>query len=249
MNESYFTIFLIALAASFLPLQFGAEISLLANDDGVKRASGLVGGITLFRILVGVVIALLFAGEIAVLTQGLQIIGDFIGTMLSNFGQDVTSGQHVLLDTLLIVAGILLLIQAYHSLRGGPEANQTSKDDKKKVHEGGAVGLILFGLVWAAASVNQWIFVTSGVAQILALPIQRLSKQIVFVLFLILASLMIILPILIVLIRPKKANADLDKINGWINGALRYVIIVGLFVIGLFLVWKGVDGLVHFFNG
>jgi hypothetical protein len=66
MDDSFFTIFLIALAASFLPLQFGAEISLLANEDGVKRASSLVGGITLFRILVGVVIALLFAGEIAV---------------------------------------------------------------------------------------------------------------------------------------------------------------------------------------
>lgn len=246
--DSFITIVLLALVASFLPLQFGAEISLLGKDDGPKKASSLFAGITLQRILVAVTIVVVFAGATAALSEGMQNIGNFLSKTLTSFGKDVTSGQHVLLDALLIVAGIALLIHGYRTLRGGPEANQTSEKDKKKVHASGTVELILFGLVWMVTSPNQWIFMASGTSQIMALETSGVVRLLVFIMFLLLSSLMIILPIVTYLIWPNRADAVLGKINSWINGALRYVVVAGLFFIGLYLIWKGADGLVNYFN-
>ena len=65
----------------------------------------------------------------------------------------------------------------------------------------------------------------TGTSQIMALETSGLVRLLVFIMFLLLASLMIILPIVIYLIQPNRAAAVLDKINSWVNGALRYVVI------------------------
>ena len=243
--DSLLPIILLALTASFLPLQFGAEISLLGKDGGPKKATSLVTGITLQRILVVVLVVVVFAGATAALTEGIQSITDFLSKTLTNFGRNVTSGQHMLLDGLLILAGIVLLIHGYRMLRGGPEANQTSDKDKKKVHASGTVELVLFGLVWMVTSPNQWILMTTGTSQIMALETSGLVRFLVFIMFLLLSSLMIILPIVVYLIRPDKAGDYMAKVNKWINGALRYVVIAGFVLIGLYLILKGAGGLVN----
>ncbi|MEA3337376.1 MAG: GAP family protein [Chloroflexota bacterium] len=248
MNESWLTIFLLALVASFLPLQFGAEVSLLGKENGTKKASSLVGGITLYKVLVAVIVVFLIGGAMAALTQDIQGIGGFIKSTLATLGQDVTSGQHALLDLLLIAAGVALIIHAYRTLRGRSEANQTSEEDTKKVHRGGAVELIMVGLVWMLASPAQWLYTSAGTSQILALPVSSLARAVVFVLFLLLCNLMVILPVAIYLIWPERAGAELLKIDAWINGAFRYVVIAGFFFIGSFFIWKGAGGLLIFLN-
>ena len=142
MNDSWLTLILLGIAASFMPLVFGLEIVLLGSDDGVKRTSSLAVGITVFRVLAAVGVALLFAGGAVAVGQGISNIGAFLGSTLSQFGQDVASGQHVLLDILLVAAGILLMISAYRHIRGGHGADQSSEHEDSKAFSVGVVGMV-----------------------------------------------------------------------------------------------------------
>lgn len=246
--EGIAAVAVLALAASFLPLQFGAETSLLAKNDGVKKATGLALGVVLFRVVVAILFVVVFEGATAVFTEGIQNVFDFIGSTLKQLGMAATSGQHVVFDILLILAGIALIVHVYRSLRDYSKVNETSKEDEKKAHELGAIEMILFGIVWTATGPNQWLFTVTGIGQILAIPVSTTGRLIAFILFLLLSSLMIALPILLIILRPKSADADLQKISKWVNGTLRYVVLAGLAVIGLFLIIRGAGGLVQFFN-
>jgi hypothetical protein len=250
MDNHWLVLILIGLAASFMPLQFGTEIFLLNGDDGLKKTSSLVGGITLFRMLVAVVTALLFAGaSAAALRQSISGVPDFVQSMLSQFHQDVSSGQYVFLDLLLVIAGVVLLIHSYRHFRGRSEATQSTNKVISKVQGINAGELLIFGLTWTAVSVNQWIFTITGVSHILEMPVHPVGRLLAFFLYLLVASLMIFLPISLFFIRPKQARTDLEKVNKWLNGTLGYVVLAGLFVIGLYLIWRGAVGLGHFLAG
>ena len=89
----------------------------------------------------------------------------------------------------------------------------------------------------------------TGVSHILEMPVHPVGRLLAFFLYLLVASLMIVLPISLFFIRPKQARTDLEKVNKWLNGALGYVVLVGLFVIGLYLIWRGAVGLEHSLAG
>lgn len=246
--EDLVAIILLALVAGFLPLQFGAEISLLGTERGVRKASGLAIGVALFRILVGVLIVVISAGTTAALSGARESIRSFIGSTLSHMGQAVTSGQHAFIDALLIIAGVFLLLRAYRRLRGD-SADQISEEDEKHVRKAGVAAMVLLGIAWAAAGPNQWLFTVAGMGQIVGLEAKLPGRVSAFALFLLLSSLMLMTPILFVMIRPETAGARLEKINKKITGVLRYAITIGFFLIGAFLIWKGGTGLVRYFNG
>jgi len=117
MDIPWVSIILLGVAASFLPLQFGLEIALLGSDHGLNKGSGLVSGITLFRITVLVGIGLIFTGLLATMSTFLSGISTAIGSTLHQLHLYVTSGQHVLFDVLLIASGVILLVQAVHHWR------------------------------------------------------------------------------------------------------------------------------------
>ncbi len=134
MDNSWVTLILLGLAASFMPMVFGLEIYALGDENGAKKVSGLLGGITSFRLLVTLGVILLFAGVMAGLSQGLSDIGQFFGSLFSQLGQSITSGHHLLIDLLLVAGGVWLIVQAVRHARHGsatkqpPQSSNTSAD-------------------------------------------------------------------------------------------------------------------------
>jgi hypothetical protein len=256
MDNDWVTLILLGLAAAFMPMVFGLEIYTLGENDGAKKVSGLLGGITFFRLLVAIGVLLLFVGVMSWLTQGLSDIGQFFGSLFSQLGQGITSGHHLIIDLLLVAGGVWLIIQAIQYVRRGSDSEhspQAAAPDGAKSADSKAVGLgvagmLGMGLAMSATNVNQWLFVSAAVNQILRMQVRFSIQLLAFLLFIGIATVMIALPLLIFLIRPQKAQADLAKINGWINGSMRYIV-AGLFVlIGLYFIWKGGLGVANFFS-
>ena len=69
MNSPWLSFILLAIAASFLPLQFGFEVSLFGKDDGIKNGFGFSLGVALFRIVLFVGLGVVFTGLLAVVSN------------------------------------------------------------------------------------------------------------------------------------------------------------------------------------
>ena len=106
--------------------------------------------------------------------------------------------------------------------------------------------MILFGLAWTAVSINQWLFTTAAAGQILSLSEHLVVRLLAVLLFLVLGSLMLLLPVIIYLVRPEKAQANLEKIDNWLNEAMPIAVLVILFAIGLYFVISGTTGVMSF---
>jgi hypothetical protein len=242
-------IILLGIVAGFLPLQFGAEISLLGGEKGVRKASGLAIGYTLFRFLLAVLIVVLSAGSMVALSGARGNIRSFLASILKHLGQTVTSGEHAVIDGLLVIAGAYLLYLGYGRLRGGAGADQMSEEDDKQRQRRGAIAMILLGFAWAAGGANQWLFTAAGMGQIMGLEANLAGRASAYALFLVLSSLMLMTPILFAVIRPDSAAGTLEKINETMTGVLGYVMTIGFFLIGAFLIWQGGIGLYRHLSG
>ncbi|MEA3335942.1 MAG: GAP family protein [Chloroflexota bacterium] len=248
MIERWLTIVLLALTVGFLPLQFGVTVFLLGQDDGTKKASGLVGGVALFRVLVAAVFVVFFAGAAAAMGDLVTDIAGTVQSAVAQIGTDISSGRHGLVNLFLIAAAILLLYYTGRRLRSvNSKSNSAAKGISNRVAGIGAGSVLVFSVVWAAGGMNQWILTIAGVSQLMAMPVQPPTKVFGFGLFLLLSSLMLLLPILFVFIRPESARTHLEAADRWVNGALRHVITLSLSLIGIYFLWIGALGLTRFF--
>ena len=168
--------------------------------------------------------------------------------MLSQLGTGITSGHHLFIDLLLVAAAILVLIQAVRLVRGATSAKQSSDSDDSKVFAVGATGMLGLGLLMSATNLNQWVFTSAAVNQILRMQGDHVGRLLAFAVFLLLASVMVGLPLILYLWRPQKAHAYLEKVDEWINGSMRYVVTGILVLIGLYLSWQGGRGVMNYFS-
>ncbi len=250
MNTPWVSLILLGVAASFLPLQFGLEIALLGKSDGLKKSSGLISGITLFRILILVAIGLIFTGLLEKISTFLADISTAASATLHQLHLAVTSGQHVIFDGLLIAAGVMLWIRAYHHWR-----NRTPKEGPKDSNSSFSArfgdspgGLLALGFVWAVVSLNQWLFTTAALGEILSLS-DHATRFLATLLFLTMASLTLLLPIILYLIGPGKAQGVLEKADNWLREAMPIIVAVILFAIGLYFIIDGIMGVMNFSAG
>ena len=198
--EDALTLVLLGIAACFMPLVFGLEITMLGSNNGAQKSSGLVGGVTLFRVLLAIGITLLFAVGVADVGQELSDSTSSLKSAISQFRQDVTSGERIILDMLLFASGILLIVNAFRHIRGTSKGDESTDADSaetrdSKAIETGVVGMLGIGLFMAVTNVNQWVFMTAGVSQILAMHESATKRLLAFIVFLLVSSLMIALPL------------------------------------------------------
>ncbi len=247
MNVPWVSLILLGVAASFLPLQFGLEIALLGKSNGLRKSSSLVGGITLFRIFLLVAIGLIFTGLLEKISTFLADISAAASTTLHQLHLAVTSGQHVIFDGLLIAAGVMLCLRAYGHWRNRTQTKDAKESDSSFSERFGDSpgGLLTLGFAWVAVSLNQWLFTTAALGHILSLS-EHATRFLATCLFLLMASLMLLLPIVLYLIGPGKAEVVLEKVNSWLNEAMPIVVIVVLFAIGLYFIIDGIVGLMNY---
>lgn len=247
MNEPWLIFILLGLAAAFLPWQIAYEIYLFGEENGLKKATVFAGGITAFRVLLLLVIGPFFVGIAAYLTRTIIVIARFAQSILVLLGHELTSGQREFLDLLLILSGILLLVQAFLYYRGSKAEKSEEEILEEEQKDRSMRSLFLLGLGWTAITLNQWLFTLTGINIILTITRDPLDRVLLSLLFLLLASIFILLPFVIYLIKPQTAHATLERINNFISGSMAYLIIALMIAAGLYLIWIGARGLWNYF--
>lgn len=213
------------IGSAVVPVQIIIDILLLKNPHrGSLKALAYVGGMTTIRILQGFVFGLILTSSAAASTEA-------------------NSGKGPVISTLLLLLGIILLITAFKqwSKEDDPDApppKWLAMIDNLTPFKAFGIG---FGLL--AIGAKFWVFTLSALAVIGEAQLGQPENTITYLLFVLLAESLLLLPILIRIFVPSKSKILLDGISTWLMKHNRLIVIAVSLVFGLLFLYQGTSGL------
>lgn len=192
---------------------------LLSPDRAVLKAGSFVAGMTVVRLIQGIVFGFVLGGAAYSLSH---------------------SGQHnVISSTLLMVLGIMLLIAAAEQWRQEDDPDGSQPRWLRMIDSLTPVKTFGIGFGMVAMNPALWFFTLSAIADIGGAQLNRLNGIIAFLLFVLLAEALVLLPILVRIAMPERAAKSLDAMSAWLIKHNRTLTIVISLVFGLYFLVKG----------
>lgn len=210
------------IGGALVPVQIIVVILLLTGErQGPLKAILFVAGMTLARLAQGVLFGL-------VLTGGSGDPADAPGSGAFKAG-------------LLVALGIALLTTAYRKWTAKPDPNAppprwlTMLDSITP----GRAFLIGAGFILIAAKL--WVFTLGAISTIGEAQLERSSAVVAFLLYILLAQSLLLLPILIRLLLPKRAAGWLESFGNWLERHNARIVMIVSLVFGLFFLYSGLS--------
>ncbi len=211
------------IGSAVVPLQIIIVLLLLKSpDQGLLKGSAYVVGMTITRIL-----------------QGL-IFGSILYESLTN---EDSNSKNSIVSILLIVLGILLLIAAYKKWQGADDPDDSPPKVLTLIDRLTPLKAFGLGLGLPLIAAKLWVFTLSALATIAAAQLGWTTSAIVYLLFILLAESLLLLPILARLFMPERSKYLLTKLSTWLTQNNRPITIVVSIVFGLFFLKSGISGL------
>jgi len=209
------------LGSAIVPVPIIFTILLLKNPaQGLLKAVAFLGGITTMRLLQGVL----------------------FGLVLDRPSGDAGE-KGAVASTLMMVLGILLLINAVKKIRkqedpDDPPPGWMTMIDNMTVFKAFQAG---FGLLLISA--KMWVFTLGALSTIGEAELGQPGGPLVFVLFVLLAQSLLLLPILIRILIPGQSMVILQGAADWLSRNNRVIMIAVSLVFGALFLYQGVSGL------
>lgn len=212
------------IGSAVVPLQIILALLLLkSHKRGLLKAIAYVIGMTITRLLQGYLF-------------GLVLINSTAATQDSN-------GKSPVVSTLLMVLGILLLITAYKKWRGEVDADDPPPAWFSRIDNATPLKALGIGIALPLIAPKLWVFTLSALTTIAAAELGHPGTTIVYLLFILLAEFLLILPILMRIFAPKRSKFTLNQMSEWLNRNNRLIVIIVSFVFGLWFLYSGISGL------
>lgn len=213
------------IGSAVVPVQIIIGLLLLKSpNQGLFKAVAYVTGMTITRLVQGLIFGWVMSGSAAVAAEE-------------------SSGKNPVISTLLLVLGIFLLITAYKKWSGESDPDDPPPKWLTLIDSATPLNAFGIGLGLPLVGVKLWVFTLSVLATIAAAQLGQPSSTIVFVLFILLAQSLLLLPILIRIFLPNRSKSFLAELSAWLNRNSRPIVIVVSVVFGLFFLHSGISGL------
>ena len=225
MGALLFSLSPFIIGSAVVPVQIIIDILLLKSPkQGLLKASAYVGGMTTLRLLQGLIFGLILTNS-------------------SDASAEDSSGKSLVVSTLLLVLGILLLITAYKQWRkdddpDAPPPKWLTMIDSLTPIKAFGIG---FGLLLVGGKF--WVFTLGAIGMIGEAQLGQPSSTVAFLLFVLLAESLLLLPILIRIIIPEQSKSLLEATSAWLTRYNRPIVIIVSLVFGLLFLYSGISGL------
>jgi len=174
--------------------------------------------------------------------------GLIFGLILTNSVASSTEeggGKSPIVLTLLLVLGVFLLITAYRVWRkeddpDAPPPKWLTMIDSLTPLKAFGIG---FGMLLIGAKF--WVFTLGAIGVIGQAQLGQPSSTVAYLLFVLLAELLLLLPILIRVIIPKQSITLLEQISAWLTRYNRPIMILVSLIFGLLFLYQGASGLLN----
>jgi hypothetical protein len=215
------------IGSALVPIQIIIDILLLKNPrQGLLKATAYVGGMTTLRLLQGLIFGLILTNSVSSSTSS-------------------ASEKSPIVSTLLLVLGILLLVTAYKQWRkdDDPDAPPpkwlTVIDSISPLKAFGlGFGLLLIGGKF-------WVFTLGAIGIIGQAQLGQPSSTVAYLLFILLAESLLLIPVLIRIMIPKKSTSLLEQASAWLTRYNRSIVIAVSLIFGLLFLYQGASGLLQ----
>jgi hypothetical protein len=227
MGTTIVSLIPLIIGSAVVPIQIIIDILLLKSPkQSLLKASAYVGGMTTLRLLQGLIFGLILTGGASATSEE-------------------SSGKGPIISTLLLVLSIFFLITAYKQWRkdddpDAPPPKWLAMVDSLTPLKAFGLG---FGLLLIGAKF--WVFTLTAIAVIGAAALGQPTSSIAYLLFVLLAESLLLLPILVRLVLPGQSKAFLDGISDWLTRHNRVIVIVVSLVFGLLFFYQGASGLLQ----
>ncbi|OKH33674.1 hypothetical protein NIES2119_22370 [[Phormidium ambiguum] IAM M-71] len=223
METLLFSLLPYIIGSAVVPLQIIIGLLFLKSDrQGLLKAVGYVTGMTIARLLQGLIFGL-------ILTEAASA--------------EESNDKNLVISTLLLVLGILLLIAAYKKWRGQDDPDDPPPKWLTTIDSSTPLKAFGIGLGLPLIAPKLWVFTLSALATIAAAQLGQPSSAIAFLIFILLAQSLLLLPILIRILLPQKSKSLLARISDWLTKNNRSIVIVVSLVFGLLFLKSGITGL------
>lgn len=213
------------LGSAIVPVQIIVGLLLLQSpQQGLLKAGAYVSGMTLTRLLQGVIFGVVLAGPAVAAQEG--------------------GGKNAIVSTLLMVLGILLLITAYKKWRGADDPDAPPPQWLTLIEQATPAKALGIGMGLPLIAAKLWVFTLSALATIAAAQLGQPASAIAFLLFVILAEVFLWLPIGMRVFLPKPSQPLLQRVANGLTDHNREIIVVISLVFGLWFLASGLSGLV-----
>jgi hypothetical protein len=220
----YFDLIILGIASSIGPGQIIFDtLLLLSPNQAVSKASSFVAGMTAVRLFQGIVFGLILEGAI--------------------FSISKSRNPTAISSTLLLVVGIILLINAYKQWQNEPGTDGAPPKWMAIIDRLSPVKSFGVGIVLVATSPNLWFFTLNAIAVISEAQLNRLHASIAFLIFVLVAELLVLSPIVYRLLAPQKAGKILDSLVKWLIRNNRLVMIAFSLLFGLYFMGRAITQL------
>lgn len=211
------------MGAALVPLLIIAAILLLTSErQGPLKAIAFVVGMTLVRLTQGLLFGFVFNGGGA--NDGAEQAG-------------------IVKYALLIVLGLLLLLAGVKKLLKQPDPDAPPPRWLTMLEEASPLGALALGAGLLLISAKAWVFTLSAISRIDEAGLGRTDSIITFLLFVLLAQSLILIPIVIRVLLPSRAAAWLVSLNKWLEAYNDRITLAVSFVFGAFFLYQGISGL------
>ncbi|WP_017296955.1 GAP family protein [Nodosilinea nodulosa] len=212
------------LGSALVPLQIIILLLLLQSPNrGLLKGIAYVGGMTLTRLLQGAAFGLWLGESVALSAE--------------------EEGKGPVVSTLLLVLGLLLLVTAYKKWRKQPDPDEPPPKWLTAIDSTTPLQALGIGLTLPLIAVKLWVFTLSALATIATAQLGSRNGAIAYLLFVLLAQSLLLLPLALRLVRPQQSKASLDRASGWLTAHNRPIVIGVSLVFGLLFLQSGLSGL------
>jgi threonine/homoserine/homoserine lactone efflux protein len=223
MNATIADLLPFILGSILAPFEIIIILLLLKNQhSGLGKAGLFLLGITTTRILQGIIFGL-------VLNPGASA--------------DSANGKGPVISMLLLVLGILLLNKTYKIINKRPDPEDDPPKWIATIESATMIKAFTLGMQIPLINTKMWVFTLGAISTIsyaqVALPISIST----YLIFTVLVQTLLILPILMRILLPKRSITFLQAISTWLVKNNRTILIVVLLIFGIYFFYQGFSGL------